>query len=190
MANTLQAAMPAIRALIAAQRDIAERMGAPQKQGAPLGVDPVAVAVVTPVARPFVEQTLRERRAAQAPSPLLKRSLHPFCPQQKSPQPAGHFTLYLQGKAMLHVLKLSCFHTAHLTHHIKTRACSHDSLGTDLDAVFQDARQRVEEWLQDAGVAGHRDIGCTYEHTRRRFVGAVSAALMLACTATYAGMCE
>ena len=55
----LRAAMPAISALVAAQRDVAARVGAAQGQDAPLAVDPLAVAVVTPVAQPYVEQILR-----------------------------------------------------------------------------------------------------------------------------------
>jgi len=59
LSETLQAAMPAIRTLIAAQHDLAARVGAAKQQDASLGVDPLAVAVVTPVAQPFVEQILR-----------------------------------------------------------------------------------------------------------------------------------
>ena len=55
----LHTAMPAIRALVAAQRSLAARVGAVERQDAPLAVDPVAVAIVTSVARPFVQQILR-----------------------------------------------------------------------------------------------------------------------------------
>ena len=59
LTQTLQAAAPAISSLIAAQRDLAARVGAAKTQDTLLAVDPVAVAVVTPVARPFVEHILR-----------------------------------------------------------------------------------------------------------------------------------
>ena len=59
LSQTLHAAMPAIRTLIAAQRDLAARTGAAKQQDTSAGVDPLAVAVVTPVAQPFVEQILR-----------------------------------------------------------------------------------------------------------------------------------
>ena len=59
VSQTLQAAMPAIRTLIAAQRDLAARVGRAKQQDASVGVDPMAVAIVMPVAQPFVEQILR-----------------------------------------------------------------------------------------------------------------------------------
>ena len=55
----LHAAMPAIRALVAAQRSLAARIRVVKRQDAPLAVDPIAVAVVTSVGRPFIQQILR-----------------------------------------------------------------------------------------------------------------------------------
>ena len=55
----LHAAIPAIHALIAAQRSLAANARVERRQDAPLAVDPTGVAIVTSVARPFVQQILR-----------------------------------------------------------------------------------------------------------------------------------
>ena len=55
----LRAAQPAIQAIIAAQRRLAEQVGATKRQAPGLGPDPTGVAAVAAVAQPLVDAVLR-----------------------------------------------------------------------------------------------------------------------------------
>ena len=136
LVEMLDAAVPAIHELVAAQRSLAARTGVAKRQGAPLAVDPVAVAIAKSVARPFIQQILRYA------APFVDGCMRLCYGTWWGPVPERS-----PSCAVGLLMKLQCTDD----HDRESPVRRSDGTSVDHEAAFQEARDRVQEWLQEFG---------------------------------------